>query len=721
MSLSFGVSPLLLIPCLLVAAALGFWVYHRTIPVLAPAKRYTLTALRTTTLFLVLFLLFKPILENIINTEQPPLLAVLIDDSQSLQITIEEETDSLNISEVTRNTVREFTQTQIDGNVRYFRFSNDVVQVASSTTPADSLGFDGERTNMAHALAYLREQYKDENLQGVLLISDGQYNTGRNPVYLAERYPVPIHTIVVGDTTRRRDLQIRRVSTNDIAYVGDELPIRVGLLSEGFGGERVSVSLFENGTLLNRANVDLPAGTVETPVDLFHTPETEGFHRYTVAVSRLTGEATYRNNTESFAVRVLENKKRILLFAASPEPDVAAIQQLLDQDPNIEVSAYIQKTRGEFYNPSLPDSLNAFDAIILAGYPGRFADPAIAERVAKSIEDGLPAFFMLSRQTDLSLLRRAFVTALPVQPRVLRTNFIESTFVPTAEGLQHPILQISETPDQAWITLPPLIFNDTRWQAAPDARVLATQQVRGIALDDPLLIIRNRNQHRTAVLLGAGTWRWKNLPDDLQSVAPFWVDMFSNTLQWITTKEDDRPVRVAPIEDLFSGGASIQFDGQVYDESLNPVDGASLEVEVMQADSILYPYSMEPVGNGRYALNIGALPEGTYRYRASAQQNGTVLGTDAGSFAVGSLTLEYKETRADGQLMHQIAQRSGGWVFASDQSADISQHLASSDAFVPVIFEERVESELWQRYFFFVLILVLLTIEWFVRKRSGMV
>ena len=574
---------------------------------------------------------------------------------------------------------------------------------------------------MSHALAYLREQYNDENLQGVLLISDGQYNTGRNPVYLAERYPVPIHTIVVGDTTRRRDLQIRRVATNDIAYVGDELPVQVGLLSEGFGGERVTVSLFENGTLLNQTNVDLPAGTVETPVDLYHTPETEGFHRYNVAVSRLTGEATFRNNTESFAVRVLENKKRILLFAASPEPDVAAIQQLLSQDPNIEVSAFIQKSRTEFYSPNLPDSLNAFDAIILAGYPGRFANAAVVEKIANSIDEGLPVFFLLSRQTDLSMLRKMFSSSLPAQPRVLRTNFIESTFIPTAEGLQHPILQISDTPDEAWITLPPLVFNDTRWQAAPDARVLATHQVRGIPLDDPMLIIRNRNRHRTAALLGAGTWRWKNLPDDLKSVAPFWVDMFSNTLQWITTKEDDRPVRVAPIEDLFSGGTAIQFDGQVYDESLNPVDGASIEVEVTQADSIRYPYNMEPVGNGRYVLNIGALPEGTYRYRASAQQNGTVLGTDAGSFAVGSLTLEYKETRADGQLMYQISQRSGGRVFESDQPAEISQHLNTSDAFVPVVFEERVESELWQRYFFFVLILVLLTIEWLVRKRSGMV
>ncbi len=553
------------------------------------------------------------------------------------------------------------------------------------------------------------------------MISDGQYNTGRNPVYLAERYPVPIHTVVVGDTTRRRDVQVRRIATNDIAYVDDELPVQVGILTEGFGGERITVSLFENGNLLGRETVDLPVGNAEIPVDLFHTPTEEGLHRYTVGITRIDGEATYKNNTASFAVRVLENKKRILLFAAAPEPDVAALQQLLAEDPDIEVSAYVQKGRNTFYDPQIPDSLGEFDAVILAGFPGRFANAAVVEQVARSIEAGLPAFFLMSRQTDLGTMRKIFADVLPVQPRTLRTNFVESVLVPTVEGKQHPILQQADAPAEGWLTLPPLLFNDTRWQAAPDARVLATHQVRGIQLDDPLLVIRNQNKHRTAMLLGTGTWRWKNLPDDLQSSAPLWTNLFTNTLQWITTKEDDRPVRVAPVEDLFAGGASIQFDGQVYDESLNPVDGAAIEIEVTQADSIRYPYSMEPVGNGRYVLDIGALPEGTYRYTARARQNDTVLGTDAGSFAVGALTLEFKETRANSQLMYQIAQRSGGVVLEKDTPAALTRHLAETETFMPVIFEERVESELWRRYLFFIIILVLLTAEWFIRKRSGMV
>ena len=722
MSLSFGLSPLLLILCLLAAAGLAYWVYRHTVPELHPAKRFGLAALRLLSLGLVLFLLFKPVLQNISNTELPPVLAVLIDDSQSLDMTIEEESDSLSLSEQTRKTVREFTRHNIPGDVRYFRFSSQTEPIQeNSGATADSLQFSGDRTNMSQALGFVSEQLKDQNLQGVLLISDGQYNTGRNPIYLAERYSVPIHTVVVGDTTRRRDLQIRRVTTNEIAYVDEELPIQVGLLSEDFEGERVTVSLFQNGVQLNSANVDLPAGTAEIPIDLYHTPATEGLHRYRVGVTRLNGEATFKNNTESFAVRVLENKKRILLLGAAPEPDVAAVQQLLAQNSDIEVSAFIQKSNGEFYVPGPIDSLDSYDAAILLGFPGRTADPAVVQRVASALENGLPAFFLLSRQTDMNLFKQHFENVLPVQPRVVRTTFVESVISPNPEGLQHPILQIPNLADGVWQSLPPLIYNDSRWQSSPDARVLATHKVRGIALDDPLLVVQNRNNRRKAALLGAGIWRWKNLPDDLAAAEAFWPTLFANILQWISTREDDRPVRVSPVADVFSGGSPIQFGGQVYDESLNPVDGASIEVDVIESDSITYPYTMEAIGNGRYTLNIGALGQGSYRYVARATKNGVELGEDEGAFAVGTLSLEYKETRANGPLMHQLAQRSGGRPFDAEQLEEVPGFLGASESFKPVSFEKRVETELWQRWIFFAIILFSLTAEWLVRKRSGMV
>lgn len=722
MSLSFGVSPLFLIPCLIVAAILAYWVYHNTVPSVSRPKQALLRFLRFGSLFLVLFLLFEPILQNLISTERPPVLAVLVDESQSLTLHGSDEIDSLAAAPLMNQAIDAFSDQTIPGDIHYFTFSDFTTPIRNTSGPvSDSLNFAGERTNMSQALDYVRDHLKDENLQGVLLLSDGQYNTGRNPVFQAERYPIPIHTVVVGDTTQKRDLQIRRVTTNEIAYVEEVLPIQVGIISEDYEGERVTVSLYESGALLQSETITLLPGTAEIPVNLEHTPQAPGLRRYSVRVTQLPGEATTRNNSQSFVVRVLENKKRLLLLAATPEPDVAAFQQLLALDKNIQVDAYIQKSLSGFYNTDPLDSLDAYDAAILLGYPGTAASQEVARNIARAIDNGLPALFVLGRQTNLQLYKDIFGSILPVSPRTVRTNLVESSFTPTPEGLQHPLFQIPNLDPADWSLLPPLVFNDSRWETSPDARVLATQTVRGIKLRDPILVVQNRNKHRTAALLGAGTWRWKNLPEDLEEAGPIWTSLFSNTLQWITTREDDRPVRVNPVEDLFSGASSIQFSGQVYDESLNPVDGASLEVTVIDSDGIEYPYTMKPVGNGNYILDAGILPEGTYRYRSSASKNGTELGSDEGTFAVGSLTVEFNETQADGTLMRSIAQRSGGAFFDIGSVSELSSHLQQSETFRSTFFEERIETELWQKYLFLILIIILLTAEWFIRKRSGMV
>ncbi len=723
MSLSFGLSPLLLIPALLAAIALAVWVYRNTVPELPPAKRLLLTALRAGALLIILFLLFEPILERRQEIERPPVLAVLVDNSQSLLLT-DMNGDSLSAAagEDVRSALRTVLGADYPGEVALFQFdANLQARPSGSPAEADSIAFSGERTNVSAALEQVRDALGNRNLQGVLLLSDGQYNTGRNPIYLAERFPVPIHTVVIGDTTRRRDLQIRSVTTNEIAFVGDELPVRVGLRTEDFAGERVQVALLENGTLLASETVDLPPGTAEIPIDLSHTPAEEGYRRLTVTVTRLDGEATYRNNSETVTVRVLQNKRQILLVASAPDPDVAAIRQLLETNANTEVIAAVQKGAGGFYGEPDLDSLAAFDAMILVGYPGRQADPAFLQRLATAATDGLPVFFILGRQTDLRRLQQTFNETLPVQVQLIRPNTVEAAFVPTAAGLQHPVLEtFAATPD-AWKQLPPLVMNDSRWQPWPDTRVLAVNEVRGVRLDDPLLAIRHRDGHRSAALLASGIWRWSNVPEDLVEAGEAWTVLFSNVFQWITTKEDDRPVRVAPIQQLFSGGESVTFNGQVYDESLNPIDGAEVELDVTAADGTRYPYAMDGIGNGRYRLEVGALPEGGYRYRAVANRNGTALGEDQGSFAVGALTLEFKETSANAPLLRQIAARSGGNFLDPVNLNGLPDLLLQSGRFVSTFTEERQEEELRRMYVFFAIVVTLLTAEWLIRKRSGLV
>ena len=116
MSLSFGISPLLLIPCLLAAALLAFWVYHNTVPNVSRSKQALLTFLRSSSLFIILVLLFEPVLRNLTSTERKPVLAVLVDDSQSLTMHGLAEKDSLSDAPLMEQAIDAFSGQTIPGD-----------------------------------------------------------------------------------------------------------------------------------------------------------------------------------------------------------------------------------------------------------------------------------------------------------------------------------------------------------------------------------------------------------------------------------------------------------------------------------------------------------------------------------------------------------------------------------------------------------------------------
>lgn len=718
MSFSFGLHPLLLAAGLLTAAGLTYWTYRGTTPRLPTWKRGLLMALRFVALAIILFLLVQPILRRIARDVREPVFAVLVDDSQSLPVTSGTPDSAEAVAGQLRTLLRQTLRSDLSADTRVYAFDAGTRRLPGRA-PIDSLRFDGARTDIAQALDYLRDDLRAEHLGGVLLITDGQYNSGRNPIYVAERYPVPIFTVAVGDTTPSRDVQVRRVTTNDIAYLGTELPVQVGIRSEDMGGRTVTVSLLRDGRALDQETLTLPPGTAEVPVELVFRPETPGLQQITVAVSQLPGETTTRNNVESRAIRVLENKRRLLLVGAAPDPDVSALRQLLESDPATEVQAFVQLRRDAFFEGPLPSSFDDVDVIVLAGYPGEQASAAAAERLARAAEQ-TPLLFVLTRQTDVAALVRHFGDVLPVVPEQIRPGYTEATFVPTPAGERHPVLQTTAPAGASWRTLPPLYYNQSRWSPSPDARVLATLEIRGVALDDPLLVVRSRAATRSAALLGVGSWRWKNLPEDLESAAPLYPSLVSNLVQWLAAREDDRPVRVRPVQPHFAGGEEVSFSGQVYDESLRPVDDAEVAVEVTAPDGTRFPYRMQAVGNGRYMLDAGTFPEGAYAYRAAASRDGAVLGEDAGEFSVGGLTLEYKETRANAALLRQIAERSGGAFLGVSDEVALDERLTSLAGFEPLIVEETRETELWQLSTFLFLVMGLLATEWFLRKRSGL-
>jgi hypothetical protein len=590
----------------------------------------------------------------------------------------------------------------------------------ASLADLDSTRFSSGRTDIAGALSEAAASLESENFRGLVLLSDGRYNAGRNPLHAADRFPVPIHTVTLGDTTSRRDVQIRRVLTNEVAYRDVALPMEVGVRHDGFGGQRVTVRVMNRGQVLGQEQVVLPQQPGETTVRLEVVPDTTGLVRYDVSVSRSRDEFTYRNNSQSVTIRVLESRQRILLLAGAPDPDLTAVRMALGTDEAMQIELMVRSPAGGYFQGPFPNPTD-FDLLVLQGYPSAGTSTADLDRLASAIQDDTPVLFLLGPSTDLRLMQR-LGPALPVQPRAIRNGRIEGVAVLSAAGRQHPIFDLaSGVPADAWTALPPLTVTDVTWQSAPDAQILATAAIRNVPLDDPVVIVRRRSGARSAALLAYGGWRWNNLPPSFEVYDPVWPGLIGNLVQWLAAPEDDRPVRIRPAATVFEGGESVEFFGQVYDESSQPITGATVDIEVRTPTGDILPFAMRSIGSGRYRADAGTLPEGTYTYAASASADNLDLGSDRGTFSVGALALEFRDTRADAALMRQLAIRSGGTaVFPGDVSS-LADSIGASGTVVP---RQRVVTSsirLWHRYPFLAVIMVLLTIEWFMRKRRGLV
>ena len=120
-------------------------------------------------------------------------------------------------------------------------------------------------------------------------------------------------------------------------------------------------------------------------------------------------------------------------------------------------------------------------------------------------------------------------------------------------------------------------------------------------------------------------------------------------------------------------------------------------------------------GGGRYGGSLGGLEPGDYSYRAEARMGDVLIGADEGGFLVERHSIESVDLRADKVLLDEIARRSGGEYRSLGQWRDLPALLPLQKRLV----EKAHTLPLWGPTC--PLVLVLLGIEWGLRKRRGMI
>lgn len=698
------------------AVLIAAWSYRYSIPPISRTLKTFLVVLRSLALLFIFLLLGEPLLSLLMHSMEEPIVAVLIDNSKSMSIQDRRGDRKQILADLLESPpVKELHSI---GVPQYVLF--DLSSKPLAAYSRDSLTATGDGTDIGSALQRLKEFSATKNLQAAVLLSDGEFTVGANPLYEAEQLALPVFAVGIGDSSEQKDLLVSRVLTNDITYVGNRVPVNVTLKSSGYNEERTEVTLRQGGAVLDQKTVTLQPGTREYAVSLSFIPAREGVQKFTVDVSRLPGELTAQNNTITFFTKVLKSKMKVLLVAGSPNQDVAFIRRALAGDQNVELKSLIEQKSGDFYGGPLNDrEISDADCMVLIDYPNATTSRSSLSLVQQAVDGSKPFLFVLSRTIDFDKLH-SLEAALPFVIGETTTNEYQ-TFIAIPDPQRgNSILRLTKGSIDGWSKLAPAFRIQSVFRAKPESEILGTVRIQSVSTADPFFVTRNVNHKKSFAVLGYGLWRWKMYSEPGSGTENLLDEFLSNTVRWLTTREDDRRFKVQPVKSAFGGQEPIEFTGQVYDQNYQPIDNTTIQVTISHGKETT-EITLNPLGNGQYDGVVDHLNEGDYSFTAKEIQNGKQVADDKGTFSVGGLNIEFLNTRMNKVLLQQIAARTGGKYYDTDVLGTLPRDISALPNFKSHELTNQREFDLWNSQWALTLIIVLLAMEWFIRKRNGMI
>ncbi|MEO1050378.1 MAG: hypothetical protein AAFX87_07120 [Bacteroidota bacterium] len=691
---TFESSPLFIIFCVILGVGYAFLLYTKKGP-WGKSTRYVLSGLRFLLVSFLAILLLSPILKQIENTIEKPTIIIAVDNSSSVAQVL----DSTQLEEIsTKIKTLESSLKQADYELEYRDLNG--VKPDATFVPQD---FSAQETNLGELLKSVQNEYEGRNLAGVIMLSDGIYNTGSSPVYSSFNFPV--YTSGVGDTIPKSDLSLKNLLYNKISYQGNKFPLIAEIFNEGFVGETLNVSVRKGGELLDTKSVTLARDKQLTRLEFTLEAESSGLQRYQVEVSRKNGEFTYDNNIKQAYIDIVEGKEKILLIAPSPHPDIKAIKSAIETNSNYEFDMYIP---GVSKREDEPSNVKDYDLVIFHQVPDRRS--VTQSLMRKFNQEGTSTLILMGNETNIrafnatnGLLR---IDALP--------NEVDNITAVFNNGFSS--FDLSNDLQESFVEFPPLTVPFGRINLVEGVDVLLYQRVGSIETKKPLLLVKSSAEGKRAVMMGEGIWRWRLNEYARTDDNKHFNELMVKIVQYLSSKEDKRKFKVYPVDDEFFDNEGVVFDSEVYNDLYERVYGNKIDLTITPEEGQSQNYSfVTSESNTRY--RISGLQEGVYKFSASSEINGQIERV-GGEFLVKKQQLESVNLTADFDLLRRLSDNSGGKFYPFEQLQDINQELTTKEAKGIIHSSENYLPLVNLKWIFF-LLLGLISAEWFIRKFSG--
>lgn len=680
-----------LIPIVLFSMLITYWFYRNNswFSVLNPKWKWTLPLARFLSLTIIGILCLGFIFESIEYRKEKPVLISLIDESSSML-------NYKDSSEVSKQLLayRNYLKSKVGDKYELIE-----MKVGSDATYTYPNNLNAPVSNLSEGFEKIHNDFYNRNLGGVLFISDGNFNTGANPLYSAEKLPLtPIFALGVGDTVPKRDLFIKNVSANEVAFLNNKFPVEVDVEAIKIGKETATVTLSKNGKALDSKSVSFKDVNQDFSSVSFTVDANEvGFHNYTVSISRTKNEYNYENNSRSFYIEVIDSRSKVLLLASSPHPDVAAFKYLIEQDQNCEVISTLVSEWDK--------KIDAVDMIIWFD-PGLNFDQSIQNAI---IEKNKPAWYILAPNTSSGIIDKLKIGMTPGGNT--QSDEMQGYF---NSGFKQ--FEITDETKDALTFFPPLTTKFGSVNLSSGSEILIYQRVGTINKTDPLLYFNKRGAVKYGVLFGQGIWKWK-LNDYVRTKTFDHIgEIIQKSLQYLLIKQNDSPLRVS-LPKRFTKDEEVLVNASFYNESMELITTPVINLSLTDDKNKISKFQFGVSGN-MYKLSMGKLAPGKYTWIATTTFNGKNY-KKSGVFVVEDISLEQLDNHANHNLLKQLTKQSKG-IFN-----ELKDHKKSVDALLnrgdiaTISYKETSFNDLIDKRLLFFVLLIFLSFEWFMRRWHG--
>lgn len=708
-NLSFSFPSFLFILFLLLLAAYTVYIYRYTIPNISQSKKITLVILRSLALALLLFVIFEPILTLAKKKVLEPVNLIFLDNSRSIQIN-----DGTNRSQ----TVKDFVKGIKDNNLES---SSELFTFGSNTTPLNSdslqkLNFGEGSTNYSKIFSTIGKINK--NISSIVIVSDGVITDGSDPLQGAVKLNIPVFTVGVGDSSSRNDVEVKNVLYNDMIYAQTPTSVVASIANTGFANKNVNVSLYEDNNFAGQKNIALSPDGIQS-VDFTYTPKSSGEKKLSVVVSNMPGEFTYANNKKVFFVNVLSNKVKVLIVAGSPSTDVSFIKNSLIDDNNLSVSSITQIAADKFVEKNdRQKQLDSANVLFLIGFPSKETSPQLMQGVLKEITDkDKPYFITLSNGMDFQKLKM-LQSELGFTINNAGNDYLEIQPDISAAESDNPLIQnnSSNTTD-AWNNLPPVFQPNAGLSSKPESEVISSVKVNNVRINRPLILTRILGSKKSIAVLAKDIWKWK------LETAPKNLDLFDrfilSSVKWLNTKEDHKQLSIKTSKKIYSPGEQVEFNAQAYDQTFSPITDADIKVSV-KGNNTNFDVSLNSLGNGLYEGAFQANQPGDYTFTGEGFKNNVKLGSDNGKFNVGETDVEMINHRINSEYLALLSNQTNGKFFYNANYKQLYSILKDITARSSKDKIEVSTINLWSDEWLLIFAILVFALEWFFRKRWGM-